>query len=160
VALTRVLCRHQFHIDPTFVPHGPDIRGMLRTCDAGLLIGDPALDLDHAPLGVEKIDLGEAWFRMTGLPFIYAAWAGRPGAVTAQDVEALQEAQAEGVRAIGEIAREYARDDEAGVQKATAYLKDNVRYGLGPDEAAGLQLFLDYAADVGAASRRRRVDFF
>ena len=28
-----------------------------------------------------------------------------------------------------------------------------MRYGLGPDEAAGLQLFLDYAADLGLAPR-------
>ena len=37
---------------------------------------------------------------MTGLPFIYAAWTGRPGAVDADDVRALQEAQAEGVGAV------------------------------------------------------------
>ena len=160
VALTRVLCRHHFQIDPVFVAFGPDLAGMLRTCDAGLLIGDPALDLDHQALGVEKIDLGEAWLRMTGLPFVYAAWAGRPGAVSAADVERLQEAQAEGVRAAATIAREYAGDDEPGVRRAVSYLKDNVRYGLGADETAGLQLFLDYAADVGAAPRRRRLEFF
>ena len=34
---------------------------------------------------------------MTGLPFIYAAWTGRPGAVDADGRAALQEAQAEGV---------------------------------------------------------------
>ncbi len=38
--------------------------------------------------------------------------------------------------------------------RAAAYLRDNVRYGLGSDEAAGLQLFLDYAADLGLGPRR------
>ena len=32
--------------------------------------------------------------------------------------------------------------------------------GLGPEEAAGLQLFLDYAADLGLAPRRRQLEFF
>jgi hypothetical protein len=35
-----------------------------------------------------------------------------------------------------------------------------VKYGLGPDEAAGLQLFLNYAADLGLAPRRRQLEFF
>jgi predicted solute-binding protein len=46
------------------------------------------------------------------------------------------------------------------VARAEAYLRDNLRYGLGPDEAAGLQLFLDYAVEVGAAPMRRRLEFF
>jgi len=35
-----------------------------------------------------------------------------------------------------------------------------VKYGLGPDEAAGLQTFLDYAAELGLAPRRRTLQFF
>lgn len=160
VALTRVLCHHRFRIAPEFVPHGPDLAAMTRTHGAALLIGDPAFDADHEALGLHKIDLGEEWTTMTGLPFIYAAWTGRRGAVTADDVRALQEAQAEGVRSRDAIAAEYGRGDAVRAARAAAYLRDNVRYGLGPDEAAGLQLFLDYAADLGVAPRRRRLEFF
>ena len=92
---------------------------------------------------------------MTGLPFIYAAWTGRPGVVGADEVRALQEAQEEGVQARLEIAAEYGRGDVAVAARAADYLRDNVKYGLGPDEAAGLQLFLDYAADLGIGPRRR-----
>jgi chorismate dehydratase len=160
VALTRVLCRHRFGIDPAFVAHGPELQGMLEACDAGLLIGDPAFDADHEALGLRKTDLGQAWTEMTGLPFVYAAWTGRPGAVAEDDVRALQEAQAEGGRAVDAIAREYGGGEPARTARAAAYLRDNVKYGLGDDEAAGLQLFLDYAADIGAAPRHRRVEFF
>ena len=66
---------------PRFVPHGPDLAVMTRDFDAGLLIGDPAFEADHVGLGLQKIDLGLEWTRMTGLPFVYAAWTGRPGAV-------------------------------------------------------------------------------
>jgi chorismate dehydratase len=160
VALIKVLCRHRFHINPAFVPHGPDLAGMIQGCDAGLLIGDPAFDADHSALGLTKIDLGDVWTAMTGLPFIYAAWTGRPGVVTAADVHALQEAQEEGRQSIDAIAREYGRGDEAVTARAAVYLRDNVRYGLGPQEAAGLQLFLDYAADLGVAPAKRRLEFF
>lgn len=158
--LVQVLCAHRFGIHPAFVPHAPDLAAMLRGHDAALLIGDPALEADYTSLGVRKIDLGEAWTLMTGLPFVYAGWTGVAGAVTAGDVEALQEAQAEGVRSFDAIAREFGGADPARVALATRYLRDNMKYGLGPDEAAGLQLFLDYAADLGLAPGRRRLEFY
>ena len=160
VALIQVLCRHRFGIQPEFVPHGPDLAAMTARCDAGLLIGDPAFDADHGALGLNKIDLGEEWTAMTGLPFIYAAWAGRPDAVSAAHVSALQRAQEEGLRSVDAIAAEYGRGDPGVAARASVYLRDNVRYGLGPREAAGLQLFLDYAADLGLAPQRRSLEFF
>jgi chorismate dehydratase len=154
VALVKVLSRHRFGIDPEFVHHGPDLPAMTRDHDAALLIGDPAFDADHGALGLTKIDLGTEWTRMTGLPFIYAAWTGRAGAVSNSDIEALQDAQAEGVRARDAIAAEYGRGDAARTARAAAYLRDNVKYGLGAREAAGLQLFLDYAAALGIGPKR------
>jgi chorismate dehydratase len=160
VTLIRVLCQHHFRIRPAFVPQPPDLRAMTREYDAGLLIGDPAFDANHEALGLVKVDLGEAWTAMTALPFVYAAWTGHPGAVNAEDVRALQAAKAEGLGAIDAIAAEYGRGDAVVQAKAAAYLRDNVKYGLGAQEAAGLQQFLDYAADMGLAPRRRTLDFF
>ena len=48
---------------------------MLEAADAALVIGDPALYLDT---DVPRLDLGEEWQRRTGLPFVYAFWAGPP----------------------------------------------------------------------------------
>jgi chorismate dehydratase len=160
VALVKVLSHHRFGIRPEFVSHGPDLRAMTQRHDAGLLIGDPALETDHDALGLQKVDLGEEWTAMTGLPFVYAAWTGRAGAIDRSGVSALQEAQEEGARAPDVIASEYGRGDAARTARAAAYLRDNVRYGLGPEEAAGLQTFLDYAADLGLAPRKRALEFF
>jgi chorismate dehydratase len=159
VALTRVLCHDWFKIAPAFVPQGPSLEAMTATHDAALLIGDPALEADAAALGLLKIDLGETWLEMTGLPFVYAAWTGRAGAVTAGDVRALQAARDEGLANIAAIAAEYAPNDPVRTAKAAAYLRDNVRYGLGTAEAAGLQLFLDRAAALGLGPQRT-VEFF
>ena len=84
----------------------------------------------------------------------------RPGTVTAEDVESLQAAQAEGVRSADAIAAEYGRGNPAVTARAASYLRDNVKYGLGPAEIAGLQTFLDCAADANAAPRKRRLEFF
>jgi chorismate dehydratase len=160
VALVKVISRRRFGIRPEFVSHGPDLRAMTRKHDAGLLIGDPALETDHDALGLHKIDLGEEWTAMTGLPFVYAAWTGRAGAIDGAGIRALQEAQDDGARAPDAIAAEYGGRDAARTARAAAYLRDNVRYGFGPEEAAGLQTFLDYAADLGLAPRRRPLEFF
>jgi chorismate dehydratase len=160
VSLIQVLCRHRFGIAPEFIRHSPDLAAMTQRCDAALLIGDPAFDADPDALGLTKIDLGEEWTTMTGLPFVYAAWTGRRGALAPNDVAALRAAQAEGLRSTEAIAAEYGRGDASRTARAAVYLRDNVRYGLGADEAAGLQLFLDYAADMGLAPQRRVLEFF
>jgi chorismate dehydratase len=159
VALTRVLCEKRFDIAPEFVAHGPDLAAMMAICDAALLIGDPAFDANHEALNLEKIDLGVEWMAMTGLPFVYAAWTGRPNAVGSAHVQALQRAQEEGVAAIDAIAAEYGRGDEGLTRRAARYLRDNVKYAFGAEEAAGLQLFLDYAAEVGLGASRK-IEFY
>jgi len=160
VALIRVLCRHRFGIAPAYVDHDPDLRQMTLACDAAVLIGDPALEADHAALGLEKYDMGAEWQAMTGLPFVYAAWTGHPGAVQPADIAALVAAQAEGVAHVQEIAVEYAPHDPGRQERAARYLRDNVRYGLGDAERRGLQLFLDHAAELGMGPRARAVEFF
>ena len=87
-ALLRILCAERFGIQPEFQPMAPDPDAMFAACDAALIIGDPALYLDPAEAGVEKIDLGEHWTDMTGLPFVWAFWAGRPGVVAPAAVRA------------------------------------------------------------------------
>ncbi len=74
---------------------------MLARRDAALIIGDVALFLDDAAADVQKIDLGEVWTRSTGLPFVYAVWAGWPGAVTPDDVAAAAARPRRGRRAVG-----------------------------------------------------------
>jgi predicted solute-binding protein len=133
---------------------------MLALADAALLIGDPALELDAKAHGVEKVDLGTEWTALTGLPFVYAAWTGRPGVLEADGVRSLQEAQMVGIDSVGEVAAEYAQDRPGSRAVAESYLRDNVRYGLGPEETAGLQLFLNWASDLGIGSGRRVVTFY
>jgi chorismate dehydratase len=160
VTLIRVLCRHHFGIEPTYVSGSPDLSQMLRGADAAVLIGDPALETDHVAMRLRRFDLGEEWTRWSGLPFVYAAWTGPAGVVGEHDVRALLDAQADGVAHIDDIAAEYAPHDEARRRRAARYLRDNVRYALGDAEREGLQLFLDLAADLGLAPGRRRVEFF
>lgn len=160
VALTRVLCAKYWDIAPAFVPARPVIGEMLAQADAALIIGDPALAVDPAAHGVEKLDLGEAWRDLTGLPFVYAAWAGRPGVLGPDHVRALQAARDRGVAAVDEIARTYAgnNDDVAGTIRS--YLRHNLRYTFGDRERAGLERFFALATEVHQAAGAAPLRFF
>jgi len=172
VALTRVLCARLFEIEPRFEPRGPDLDDMLRHCDAALLIGDNALFLDAGDVrrkpeatnetarGIEKIDLGHAWKKLTGLPFVYAFWAGRPSALTAADVEALQRARDAGIGRPEELAREYVGPNPERQAIGARYLRDNIKYYLGDDEQAGLEAFFRYAAEAGVVERTAAPHFY
>ena len=169
VALLRVLCAQWFDIAPKLVTLEPDLPAMMRRCDAALLIGDAALFAEHDALGLEKIDLGEEWRAMTNLPFVYAFWAGRPGVVSPEDARVLREARDAGVAAVEEVSRQYFEIAHAGTddtqraeraRRGAAYLRDNVRFGFGEAEAAGLRKFYDAAVSLGVVPMNGEVQLY
>ncbi len=160
VALLRVLGAERFHISPTLLTLPPDLSAMTGQCDAALLIGDLALLADHERAGVEKIDLGEEWTAMTGLPFVYAFWAGRAGLLGAGDVEALQAARDEGMANLDRVATDYFRAEPEKVEIARRYLRDNVKYLLGDEEIAGLRRYFASASRLGIVPADPDVRFY
>lgn len=173
VALTRVMCTRVFGIEPRLQDHGPDLVAMLERSDAALIIGDTALFEPGGPLelparggrgarqvDVVKIDLGELWTRTTGLPFVYAVWAGPAAAITSGTVAALQQARDLGCAHTREIAEAFFPDDLERQAVGDRYLRDNVRYALGPNERAGLERFYGYAAEAGVVPRALPPRFF
>ncbi|HEY2907907.1 MAG TPA: menaquinone biosynthesis protein [Vicinamibacterales bacterium] len=159
VALVGVLCARLFRIQPLIDARGPDLSDMLEHCDAALLIGDNALFLDERA-GIEKIDLGEAWLTLTGLPFVYAFWAGRPNALAAADVAALQHARDEGVKRPADLARAYLAESPERQALGARYLRDIIKYDLGDDERAGLETFYRYAAEIGIVDKALMPTFY
>jgi chorismate dehydratase len=159
VALSTILLRREFGAAPTMMSMPPDLDAMLAAADAALIIGDTALFLDPGP-EIAKLDLGALWTRSTGLPFVYAFWAGWPEAVTPEQVEALQRARDEGVAHAAEVARAYYPDDPAREAVARHYLRDNIRYCLGPEELEGLQAFYRYATELDLASYDGSLRFY
>jgi chorismate dehydratase len=158
-ALVRVLCERLYAIDPALEPQAPDLDAMLARSDAALVIGDKALFAGDRP-GLLKVDLGQAWTDMTGLPFVWAFWAGRTEALSPAAASALQAARDEGVRRPDEIARRYCPDRPADQATAAAYLRTNIKYDFGPSERAGLALFAQYAAAAGLVGSAGELQFY
>ncbi len=149
VALTKVLLRERLGRDPVYREGSAHISAMLEDGDAALVIGDPALYYEG---DAARLDLGEEWFRVTGLPFVFAFWAGPLGAVTGPQVARLQEAAARGLRQIRTVAVAYNGHAERASLNED-YLRHNMVYALGESELAGLREFYRRAHALGLIPR-------
>jgi chorismate dehydratase len=156
--LLKVLCRESLRIEPEYVPTAPSIEGMLEEHDAALVIGDPALYFDHQAAGIQKLDLGERWTQLTGLPFVWAFWSGRPGAMSRRAIDALVTARDAGVAASDEIADAYCGPERAALGRD--YLRDNIRYNFDEASAAGLAKYYELAARHGVIDSVRMPVFY
>jgi cyclic dehypoxanthinyl futalosine synthase len=116
-----------------------------------LVIGDPALEIEGRFPHV--LDLGLAWWELTRLPFVFAAWCGRPGALSADDERILEAAKRAGLDGRDAIADAHAAKTGLSAASLRAYLREAIRYELGDDERRGLQRFYDEAAHAGLLPR-------
>jgi len=150
VQLARVILDRRYGIEPATAALPPDLDLMLRAADAALIIGDPALRIEPKYLPYRVYDLGAEWMEMTGLPMVFAVWAGRRGVVTPQVAEAFRASFQHGREHMDEIvAAESARRGFApGLVRE--YLTQRIVHELGPRDEEGLALFLRYARETAA----------
>jgi len=155
VQLARLVLARKYGAMVDTVPHPPDLDAMLRVADAALVIGDPALRIDPARLPYRVYDLGAEWVEMTGLPMVFAAWAGRPGAPTAQMEEAFRGSWQYGQAHMDEIVAIESASRGFPAELVRTYLTRHIVHELGPREYAGMNLFLEYArAMIGTSPVR------
>ena len=146
VALARVILERKYGVAADSVAHPPDLEPMLAIADAALIIGDPALHIDPASgAGRFVYDLGAEWGEMTGLPMVFAVWAGRKGVASPDVALAFQESCRFGRERIDEIARSEAGVRGLSFELAREYLTRHIVNELGPREHQGMELFLKYA---------------
>jgi chorismate dehydratase len=138
VALLRILLAERLPRGLEYVTRAPDVPAMLEDADAALVIGDSAL---YHEGDEERLDLGEEWTRRTGLPFVWAFWAGRPGVLAHGDVDRLQEALRLGLLAIPAIAATYNGLGRARAPLNEAYLRGSIVFALGDEQLQGLREF-------------------
>jgi chorismate dehydratase len=153
VALTKVLFEKWLGGGRTFTPMAPELEKMLDQCDAGLLIGDPALQVDRSRY--YTLDLAEEWIRHTGKPFVFAFWAVRGEALReadpALDLPAIfRESRDHGLerKNLDGIASEWAPRLRLSEEDVRSYLTENIYYRLDASCLAGLRLFYQYAAEL------------
>jgi predicted solute-binding protein len=151
VQLARVILERRYGARFVSIPHAPDLDAMLRVADAALIIGDPALRLDPALLPYLVYDLGAEWVEMTGLPMVFAVWAGRKDAVTPTVVDAFAQSCRYGRERIEEIVAAESPLRAFPPALVREYLTRHIVCELGEREYQGMDLFLRYAAQTDGA---------
>ena len=159
VVLARLLLRaRRKGAEPRLVGRGPrEAISHVEGKKGALVIGDPALEIEGRFPHV--LDLGLAWQELTGLPFVFAAWCGRPGAVSADDERLLEAAKRRGLERRDAIADEHAARTRLPAESLRAYLRDAIHYDLGDEERRGLERFFDEASRARLLPRTQ-VRFF
>jgi chorismate dehydratase len=158
-ALAQVLLRKRYEVRPEVCPLPLDRAAEDVDADAVLLIGDRAM---HAclPGFPHAFDLGQEWHDWTGLPFVYAAWAVRPGVDLGPVAGALHEAKRRGCAQIGPIAAREAPRLGLDAGFCRRYLANIIRFDLGPRALAGLHHYYMLASELGLARRGIHVRFY
>jgi chorismate dehydratase len=149
-ALSRILLAERFGVEPRPVPFPLGSATTDVSADAVLMIGDRAM---HAPgeRFVAEWDLGNEWYRWTGLPFVFAMWVTREGVELGAVEQALSAARDLGVSRIDAIAAREAPGLRLTNDVAARYLRHNLHFCMGSAERHGLKLFHRLAARLGLA---------
>jgi chorismate dehydratase len=163
VALAKILFEKWLGGGRTFTAMAPNVEEMLAHHDAGLVIGDPALQIDRSRY--HTLDLAEEWIRYTGKPFVFAFWGVRQDALLAaqqQDLAKIfQRSRDHGLarESLAQIATTWA--PRLGIAEADviSYLTQNIYYELDAPCLEGLRLFYRYAAEIGALPAAPEIRF-
>jgi chorismate dehydratase len=141
VALVKIILAEQFGVKPTFVD--------LRASDAAsqnalLLIGDKVICA--APENYEyQLDLGAAWKKLTGLPFVFATWMARRGTDLQDLPQQLERAKRAGLENIDQLIDQYAVPRGWPRELARQYLTKNLAYDIGEEQLRAIRLFHELA---------------
>lgn len=153
VVLAQIILKERFGARPTVSAQAPSLEAMLAEADAALLIGDAALQVDPVTLPYAVLDLGEEWQRLTGLPMVFAAWAGPAVLQSPWLEETLRESLADGMANLDVIVEQEAALHGVSRDLARSYLAENIRFLLGERELAGMQEYLRRGESMGLIRR-------
>lgn len=155
--LLRILLETRLGVKPDWADFDQESADPMRSDDgdvcAALFIGDAALRRERLQ-GEVYVDLGAEWTEWTGLPFVYALWLVRDGAVglrETSDLHRLFLARRDAVAADAASLAEIAGPRYGFPPSRLRSYWSRIRYHLDDDMLAGLRHFLDLAAEIGEA---------
>lgn len=167
VALLRILLQEQYGVAPALIDyHAREHLSGHQSVDwpdAMLLIGDKVVtDSPPAVRYPHQLDLGEAWFQLTGLPFVFAAWMARQAADSAQLTMAcavLDRQRRYNALHMDRLLRERAPQHGWPVDLARDYLTKHLEFDFDERSRAALKLFFDKALEHGLVPAGRAIRF-
>lgn len=141
VALLKYLVKEYWGIRPQFVQAaGEDYRNEIKGNTAGLVIGDRAFE--QRKISTFIYDLGSEWKKITGLPFVFAAWISTQK-LPDDFIKAFNEANALGLQHIDEIVAA----NPFELYDLKKYYSLHLSYRLDDNKRRGMEKFLEITKD-------------
>lgn len=141
--LLKIIFREFIEVEPKWTPLPPDLKAMLATNDAALIIGDPGMTFPRT--GLHVFDMAALWRQFTGLGFVFAMWMVRADASTNAMQVDFKSACTEGLERVAEIVDFYQDTLSLPRSELFAYLQDNISFHLDAGMRSGLELYYQLA---------------
>lgn len=133
---------------------------------SALMIGDRALRMaGGVPPATRIYDLGELWFRFTGLPFVFALWIARRQAVLEASGairefrRRLDRSMALAFADLDGIATAIAPQTTLSVAELVGYWGESMSYALTADHLAGLRRYFALCCQYGLLAEEPEIRF-
>ena len=156
VAFLRILLGKFYSRPVKLMPSAPHPEEMLMCADSALVIGDPALTYRGS---AEIYDLAAEWRKFTGLPFVFAFWAGHENKHLSECLKDFDESRQFGLGHVDDIVAEYAPKLDLPLAEVKVYLTENIDYSLDEENLRGLRLFFKLAREAGIIPAEREMNF-
>lgn len=140
VELVKVLCKHFWKINPTFINAKSGYENDISSNIGGLIIGDRAYQYTEKYKYV--FDLSEQWQLFTALPFVFACWVSNKkldSVIEKEFSEALQFGLSNLDKALEQLKDKF----DTSIDKKQ-YLTEVISYKLDQDKEKAMKLFLQY----------------
>ena len=138
VELLKFLMKEYWGIKPEIVQaENDEYREEIKGTTAGLVIGDRAFE--QRKISTFIYDLGSEWRKITGLPFVFAAWVSTKK-LPADFIEMFNQANALGLQHVDEIVNE----NPFELYDLSKYYKLHLSYKFDEQKKKGMELFLKY----------------
>ncbi|MEZ4687265.1 MAG: menaquinone biosynthesis protein [Bacteroidia bacterium] len=144
--LAHILLQYYWNINPEIKKNSERNYGKVKDRNGAVIIGDKAIRLRDKFRYV--YDLSAAWKNLTGMPFTFAVWAYRPGTVSAEHLEKLDEAFSWGVAHASESAKRWSTHFKLDPDFSREYLTRHISYEFGRFKHQSMRIYLSALEQV------------
>lgn len=156
VALIQIVLKKFYKLDCHFKSSGLPLGKALSSDYPYLLIGDEALMESLKWPGLHIYDLGDIWYKHTGLPFTFALWISHKACCAGKSalykifIDDLARAKTSALASLDTIAASSPLKDTLSEEYLISYWR-GMSFDFTREHKKGLELFLAYAKELGLA---------
>lgn len=160
-ALLRITLEKFYKLSPTYESRDIDKEDFLDGVDAAMLIGNSGLIECYKIDNPYKIyDLGEIWTDETGLPFVYAVFAGHKDVILGNSIDSLIQSKNYGLGIVDNISQIESKKLGIDYDICYKYLTERIKYDLGNEEIKGIIKYSELLQELDQAQKIEHLNLF